>query len=143
MDSLFSSSGIHSTNKEKNELTKYNELPEFHKETNPLLWWKDRAIGFPNLSKVAREYLAINATSVPSERLFFRCWESSYIKKVIIRYIYCFKNFIFEKKQKYYANISILIFFFIMIKFIIFFYFFFYFFIIIIFIFFFFFFFFF
>src|SRR6266542_2225642 len=70
MDSLFSSSGIHSTNTEKNELTKYNELPEFHKETNPLLWWKDRAIGFPNLSKVAREYLAINATSVPSERLF-------------------------------------------------------------------------
>src|SRR6266498_3725439 len=38
MDSLFSSSGIHSTNTEKNELTKYNELPEFHKETNPLLW---------------------------------------------------------------------------------------------------------
>ena len=70
MDSLFSSSGIHSTNTEKNELTKYNELPEFHKETNPLLWWKDRAIGFPNLSKVAREYLAINATSVPSERFF-------------------------------------------------------------------------
>ena len=38
MDSLFSSSGIHSTNMKKDELTKYNELPEFHKETDPLSW---------------------------------------------------------------------------------------------------------
>ncbi len=37
MDSLFSSSGIHSTNTEKNKLTKYNKLPEFYKKTNPLL----------------------------------------------------------------------------------------------------------
>ena len=70
MDSLFSSSGIHSTNMKKDELTMYNELPEFHKETDSLSWWKDRVFDFPNLSKVAREYLAINVTSVPSERLF-------------------------------------------------------------------------
>jgi hypothetical protein len=70
MDSLFSSSRVHSTNMKKDELTMYNELPEFHKETDPLSWWKDRVFDFPNLSKVAREYLAINATSVPSERLF-------------------------------------------------------------------------
>ena len=69
MDSLFSSSKTHLTTK-KDELSIYNELPEFQQETNPLLWWKDRISSFPNLSNVAREYLAVNATSVPSERLF-------------------------------------------------------------------------
>ena len=38
--------------------------------SNPLLWWKNRAETFPRLSKLARYYLAIQATSAPSERVF-------------------------------------------------------------------------
>ena len=37
---------------------------------NPLLWWKLHRNQFPNLAKLARKYLGIPATEVPSERAF-------------------------------------------------------------------------
>ena len=40
------------------------------KYTNPLLWWKQREAQYPVMARLARRYLAIPATSVPSESLF-------------------------------------------------------------------------
>ena len=38
--------------------------------TDPGEWWNERKMVFPNLSELARKYLPITATSVPSEHLF-------------------------------------------------------------------------
>lgn len=37
---------------------------------NPLLWWKVHAVKFPVIAQMARDYLAIPATSVAVERVF-------------------------------------------------------------------------
>ena len=39
-------------------------------KTNPLNWWKKHELTFPRLAKLARAYLALPATSAPSERIF-------------------------------------------------------------------------
>jgi hypothetical protein len=48
----------------------YQSLPLSDQDTNPLEWWKQHQSQFPNLSRMARDYLAIPATSVPSEEAF-------------------------------------------------------------------------
>ncbi|XP_032411367.1 zinc finger BED domain-containing protein 1-like isoform X1 [Xiphophorus hellerii] len=40
------------------------------KRENPLLWWKSNAARYPTLSKLAKFFLCIPATSTPSEQLF-------------------------------------------------------------------------
>ena len=52
------------------EIDKYLELNEVGKEINPLEWWKLHEKRFLILASIARKYLCICATSVPSERLF-------------------------------------------------------------------------
>ncbi|CAB5371324.1 unnamed protein product [Rhizophagus irregularis] len=37
---------------------------------NPFEWWAIRKTQFPNVAKLARKYLTIPGSSVPSERLF-------------------------------------------------------------------------
>ena len=34
------------------------------------LWWRDNCCSFPGIARLARKYLAVPASSVPSERMF-------------------------------------------------------------------------
>lgn len=52
------------------ELNSYLMSPAIDGEQDPLAWWKVHRVNFPRLSKLARKYLCIPATSSPSERLF-------------------------------------------------------------------------
>ncbi|XP_073457240.1 E3 SUMO-protein ligase ZBED1-like [Aquarana catesbeiana] len=52
------------------ELESYLLGPEVDPETDPLEWWKQHQPNFSRLSRLARKYLAIPATSAPSERVF-------------------------------------------------------------------------
>jgi hypothetical protein len=54
----------------RREVEKYRQIPSVAITTNPLIWWKENAENFPLLSLMAKQYLCIPATSVPSERVF-------------------------------------------------------------------------
>ena len=49
---------------------KYFSLPTANWKTDPFVWWNSKKNEFPIMSVLAKKYLCISATSVPSERLF-------------------------------------------------------------------------
>ena len=53
-----------------NEYKLYLSLPLCDEDINSLEWWKDNQFKLLNLSRMARDYLGIPATSVPSEEIF-------------------------------------------------------------------------
>ena len=54
----------------EHEIDVYLQMPVFDTDQSPLEWWKKEESQFPILSKLARKYLCICATSVASERVF-------------------------------------------------------------------------
>ena len=52
------------------ELERYKLTPQIASNRDPLLWWHENALKYPILEVLARRYLAIPATSAPSERLW-------------------------------------------------------------------------
>ncbi|GBB99410.1 hypothetical protein RclHR1_03510004 [Rhizophagus clarus] len=55
---------------EDTEFDNYFRTPQASYDTNPFQWWQNNKDSFPVLYELARKYLCIPATSVPSERLF-------------------------------------------------------------------------
>ena len=70
LDYLLGPETIITTLTHREELDAYmaESLPP--RSTCPLLWWKDNSTKFPLVSKVAKCFLNIPATSTPSERVF-------------------------------------------------------------------------
>lgn len=60
----------HQVRQEEGELARYLLEPTAPGNADVLGWWRRRAEDYPHLGRVARDYLAIPATSVPSERAF-------------------------------------------------------------------------
>ncbi|CAH1997203.1 unnamed protein product [Acanthoscelides obtectus] len=54
------------------EIRMYLEEPNISRTENPLLWWKSRKLLYPTLAPLAKKYLSMVATSVPSERVFLK-----------------------------------------------------------------------
>ncbi|KAL4008530.1 hypothetical protein ACER0C_002382 [Sarotherodon galilaeus] len=53
----------------KEALLYFGEAP-IPRDNDPLTWWKNNATRFPTLANLAKSYLAVPATSTPSEGLF-------------------------------------------------------------------------
>lgn len=96
---MFGSDEISIPNNEVNEYLKINQVQT---TMNPLNWWEDMQERFPILSKLARKYLAMPATSTPSERLFSSAGNLMTAKRTSIN-TNLFERILFLKK-----NISIL-----------------------------------
>ena len=56
--------------KQVGELSAYMALPVESMQTNVIEWWRRHQTVFPNLTRMARQYLATPATSAGVERLF-------------------------------------------------------------------------
>lgn len=54
----------------KEEVAAYKAVNSISVDSDPLLWWKTNESAYPLTAKLAKRYLAIPATSVPSERVF-------------------------------------------------------------------------
>ena len=54
----------------KQEIDQYLTHPQLNMEDEPLPWWKSECVRYPVLAKVAKKFLCLCATSVPSERVF-------------------------------------------------------------------------
>lgn len=57
-------------NFEDDELANYMVSETIGLQSNPMNWWSNNKSRFPILAQLARKYLSVPSTSVPSERLF-------------------------------------------------------------------------
>ena len=72
--------------------------------TNPFKWWNENKQRFPVLAILARKYLSIPATSVPSERLFSDAGNNMTNKRTCLNPKF-FQEILFIKKNSKYMDI--------------------------------------
>jgi hypothetical protein len=79
------------------ELTRYLKLPAMPRETNIYHYWKAKQYDFPIISRIAKDFLAIPATSAPSECVFsigsdVVTKKQNRLTRDSVRMIMCLKN---------------------------------------------------
>ena len=56
----------------KAQLQTYMQVQQVTNDTDPLMWWKQHQQEFPDLARMARQYLSVPATSASPEMFFSR-----------------------------------------------------------------------
>jgi hypothetical protein len=93
--------------KKTNEVDNYiNEsiTEKAEPNTNPYIWWNSHKNKFPVLSILARKFLSIPATSVPSEQLFSDAGNNMTSKRTALKPKF-FQELLFVKRNSKYINI--------------------------------------
>ena len=62
-------------NSERNEIDEYLIVSVEPPNVNPCEWWKIHKSQYPVLTRIARDYICIPSTSVPSEQAFSKSGE--------------------------------------------------------------------
>ena len=57
------------------EYETYIHLDRLQRKENPLIWWMKHEAHLPRLARLAKKYLAVPSSSVPSERVFSKAGE--------------------------------------------------------------------
>ncbi|KAJ4947657.1 hypothetical protein JOQ06_009690 [Pogonophryne albipinna] len=57
------------------EVQRYMTDPPLERSEDPLAYWVDHQNVYPNLFKLAKQFVCMSASSVPSERVFSKCGE--------------------------------------------------------------------
>jgi hypothetical protein len=68
--------------KAADEFDTWTRAPNVSEDADVLAWWKNNESSFPVLAQLARRYLAVPASSAPSERLFSRLKDTLTTKRV-------------------------------------------------------------
>ena len=84
-----------------NEINKYWNSTDADESVKPLEWWKTHSSEYPNLAKLARDYLSIQASSVPCEQLFsiagqVLCKSRNRLTGESVRACICLRSWILE-----------------------------------------------
>jgi hypothetical protein len=84
-----------------NEVYKYWNANSAAEDIKPLEWWKTHCTEYPNLSKLALDYLCIQASSVPCEQLFsiagqVLCKSRNRLTGESVRACICLRSWILE-----------------------------------------------
>ena len=102
------------SNSQTDEILTYLRLPEPPLNKPILEWWKENQLSLPTLSKIAKDYLAIPATSAPSERLFSEAGNLITLKQVGLSgdpekanmiLTYCLKEALLVEAERFFLNI--------------------------------------
>ena len=72
MSAILKKTQTNATSTQIDELNQYLYSAVEQAEVDPLKWWEDYKKIYPNLAQMAKDYLAIPATAVPSLQLFVK-----------------------------------------------------------------------
>ena len=75
MEQIIQKKKKHNNSQSRNEVNEYLAIPVESQSVNPCEWWKHHRTQYPILSKIARDYICIPSTSVPSEQAFSKSGE--------------------------------------------------------------------